>query len=190
MMLDRLFTLTSIVVGLVSVWTAKAAIFVKYEGVKGESKDGKHEDWIDVLSIDWNCSRPTGSATGQARRRRPPIVEDITLKMEYDKATPKLQEKCLKGEIIPKLEIEQTRTYSDSSTGETKRVPYMKYELEKVLITSYSVSHSSGEGAQPKDEVEMSNKFEKVRLTYFERDEKGNQVGDEHEIEYDIAAGV
>ena len=45
--------------------------------------------------------------------------------MEYEKASPKLQEKCLMGEIIPKLEIELTSTYGGA------RATYLKFELKK-----------------------------------------------------------
>ena len=82
------------------------AAFAKYDGVDGESDDANHGKWIDVLSIDWGAHKPGGGATGQSRRRGAAVVEDLTLTFEYEKAAPKLQEKCLKGEVIPKLEIE------------------------------------------------------------------------------------
>ena len=91
------------------------------------------------MSIDWGIHRPGGGLTGQSRRRGAAIVEDITLTMEYEKASPKLQEKILKGEIIPKLEIEQTATYGGA------RATYLKYELKNVMVTSISL-HADAEG--------------------------------------------
>ena len=81
------------------------AAFAKYDGIDGESKDAKHDKWIDILSIDWGAHKPGGGATGQSRRRGGAVVEDITLTIEYEKSSPLLQEKCLMGEIIPKLEL-------------------------------------------------------------------------------------
>ena len=79
------------------------AAFAKYDGIDGEAIDANHDKWIDVLSLDWGAHKPGGGATGQSRRRGAAVVEDITLTIEYEKAAPKLQEKCLMGEVIPKI---------------------------------------------------------------------------------------
>ena len=49
--------------------------------------------------------RPGGGATQPTRRRGDVVIEDLTLTIEYEKATPKLQEKALKGEIMPKINV-------------------------------------------------------------------------------------
>ncbi len=35
------------------------AVFAKFEGVDGESKDDHHGRWIDVLNVDWGMQRPS-----------------------------------------------------------------------------------------------------------------------------------
>jgi type VI secretion system secreted protein Hcp len=154
-----------------------AAVFVKYDGVDGESKDSKHEKWIDVLSIDWGAHQPGGGMTGQSRRRGAVVVEDMTLTLEYEKSSPKLQEKCLMGEVIPKLEIELTSTYGGS------RVTYLKYELKNVMVTSYSVSGSDG-----RPTVVIGNNFEEIKVTYTEYDKKGSAQGNV-ETEFNVEKG-
>ncbi|MFC1953607.1 Hcp family type VI secretion system effector [Chloroflexota bacterium] len=148
------------------------SIFAKYEGVDGESKDANHDKWIDVLSIDWGAHRPEGGATGQSRRRVSAIVEDMVITFAYDKSVPKLQEKCLKGEVIPKLEIELTANYGES--WET----YLKYEFKNVMITNFHDSASADGG--PPIEV-IGNNFEEVKVTYTEYDSEGNAKGN---VEY------
>ena len=108
---------------------AEAAAFIKYDGVDGEATDANHDKWIDILSVDWSAHKPGGGATGQSRSRGAVVVEDMTLTMEFDKSTVKLLEKCLMGEVIPKLEIELTASYGGS------RATYLKYELTNVMIT-------------------------------------------------------
>lgn len=155
------------------------AVYAKYDGFDGESKDQNHDKWSDVLMIDWGMHKPGGGATGQSRRRGAAVVEDVVLTMEYEKACPKLQEKMLKGEVIPKLEIEQTATYGGN------RSTYLRYELEKVTITSCQVSASGNDEAGPPTVV-VGNNFEKVKVTYTEYDNDGNPGGNveyEHEIE-------
>ncbi len=145
------------------------AIFTKYDGVDGESADANHDKWIDVLSIDWGSHKPGGAATGQSRRRGGVIVEDMRLTMEYEKSTPKLLEKLNMGEVIPKLEIEQTANYGGS------RATYLKYELKNVQVTAFDVNASGNDESPPT--VTIANNFEEYKVTYTEYDSEGNKKG-------------
>ena len=158
----------------------QAAAFVKYDGIDGESKDSNHDKWIDVLSIDWGASMPVPPPQRQrVRRRAGPVLRDMTLTLEYDKASPKLQEKCLKGEIIPKLEIEHTTSPGDLVGG--KPQTYLKYELTNVLVTSFDINASGNDEAGPPTVI-MSNNFEEIKVTYTEFDRTGGDMG---KVEYE-----
>ena len=146
------------------------AAFAKYDGIDGESKDANHDTWIDVLSIDWGAHKPGGGATGQSRRRGGAVVEDITLTIEYEKSSPVLQEKCLLGEIIPKLELELTSTYGGA------RATYLVYELTNVMITSFQTNASGNDEAGPPTVV-IGNNFEEIKVTYTEFDDTGASQG-------------
>jgi len=39
-------------------------MFLKVEGVTGESKDANHASWIDVLSFNWGAAQPGNMAVG------------------------------------------------------------------------------------------------------------------------------
>lgn len=158
------------------------SVFAQYDGIQGECTDQNHDKWIDVLSIDWGAAKPGGGATGQSRRRGGAVVEDLVLTMEYEKASPKIQEKCLKGEVIPKLVIEQTATYGGA------RATYLNYELTNVMITSYQVSASGNDDAGPPTVV-IGNNFEKIKVTYTEFDEAGGSKGNV-EYEFDASKGA
>ena len=145
------------------------AVFAKYDGVDGESADANHDKWIDVLSIDWGSHKPGGGATGQSRRRGGVIVEDLRLTMEYEKSTIKLLEKLNMGEVIPKLEIEQTANYGGS------RATYLKYELVNVQVTAFDVNASGNDESPPT--VTIANNFEEYKVTYTEFDSEGNKGG-------------
>ena len=157
------------------------AVFAKYDGVDGESKDENHDKWIDVLSIDWGAHKPGGGMTGQSRRRGAAVVEDVTMTVEYEKASPKLLEKCLKGEVIPKLEIEQTATYGGA------RATYLKYELKNVMVTAFQVNASGNDEAGPPTVV-VGNNFEEITVTYTEFDATGSSKG-KVETEYAVEKG-
>jgi type VI secretion system secreted protein Hcp len=146
------------------------AAFAKYDGIDGESNDANHGKWIDVLSIDWGAHKPGGGATGQSRRRGAAVVEDVTLTIEYEKAAPKLQEKMLKGEVIPKLELELTSTYGGA------RATYLKCEFKNVMITSYQLGASGNDSSGPPT-VSIANNFEELKFTYTEFDDAGKSKG-------------
>jgi type VI secretion system secreted protein Hcp len=146
------------------------AVFAKYDGIDGESKDANHNKWIDVLSIDWGAHKKGGGATGQSRRRGGAVVDDMVLTIEYEKASPKLLEKCLIGGVIPRLEIELTATYGGA------RATYLKYELKNVMVTSYQINASAHDDAGP-PVVVVSNNFEEVKVTYTEYDDTGLSKG-------------
>lgn len=148
------------------------SIFAKYDGVDGESQDANHDKWIDVLSMQWAVESPTGPETGVSRRRGAPIIDDLVLTYNYDKSTPKLVEKLLKGEVIPKLEIELTSTYGGA------RATYLKYELKNVAITGYRIN-AAADGGPPT--VVLANNFEEIKVTYTEYDNEGNKKGN---VEY------
>ena len=150
----------------VSPSNVEAGVFAKLEGYDGQSADANHDKWIDVLSIDWGAHKPSGGATGQSRRRGGVIVEDLTLVMEYEKSSPKLQEACSHGKIIPKLEIDVVSD-RDSSAGENS---YLTYKLKDVIITSYSVVVAEDGTAA----LQIAVKFSALTQTHTDGD--GNET--------------
>jgi type VI secretion system secreted protein Hcp len=155
-----ILALTVVVAGT----TAHAAVFAKYDGVDGESTDANHDKWIDVLSIDWGSNVPGDGATQKSRRRGAVVVEDVTLTIEYEKASPKLLEVCA-GQMFPTLIIEETATRKG-------RQCYLKYELKNVRVTDYSVSGAADDGPAA---VVIGNNFEEIKVTYTEYDDANSE---------------
>jgi len=148
---------------------AYGAAFAKYEGIDGESTDAKHDKWIDLLSVEWEAHQSGGETTGPSRRRRAPVVGDMTLTMEFKKSSVELIEKVLSGEVIPRLLIELTSTYGRS------RATYLTYHLTNVMITSFQKSASTNENGNPT--LIIGNNFEQIKVTYTEYDDTGSSRG-------------
>ena len=142
------------------------AIYIKFQGIDGESKDDNHDRWIDVLSFDFGMSAPE-TGTGATRRRGDVIIDDISITKQIDKSTPKLQEKCAKGEVIPKLEVEVTRSIPGANAT------FNRYELKNVMITS--IVSSSTDEERPTDTLTLN--FEEIKVTYSEFDDGGSNKG-------------
>lgn len=151
--------------------------FIKIGDIKGEATDKEHKEWIDVLSVSHGIHRPGGSATGQSRRRGAAVVEDISISKLLDKASPKLQETLLSGQVIPSVEFVMTRAHGPRETKQ--RLVYLKYELKNVLVTSYNIAGDEAMGTPTED---FSLNFEEIKVTYTERDKKtGSSKGN---VEY------
>lgn len=145
------------------------AIFANYDGIDGEATDAQHENWVDILTLDWGAHQADAGSTG-SRRRGSAVVEDLIMTLDYEKAAPKLLDKCLKGEVVPQLDIELTATYGGA------RVTYLKYELKNVMVTSYRVNASGDDDAGPPT-VSVANHFEELTVTYTEFDQTGAAAG-------------
>jgi len=154
--------------------------FAKYDGIDGESRDANHDKWVDILSYEWGMTKPGGGATGQSRRRGTPVIDPFVMTFDYEKASPKLLEKCLLGEIIPKLEVELTANFGGA------RATYLKYEMKNVGCDSYMVG-GPADGTPPT--VVIANNFEEIKVTYTEYDSEGNKLGNV-ETSYKVERGL
>jgi len=163
-----------IAIGSLSINDAYGAAFVKYAGIDGESTDASHDKWIDVLSVDFGVTR---AATGGSA----PVVQHMVITMEYDKASPKILEKALNGEVIPKLEIDLTST--TRGAGAT----YLKYELVNVLVTSYQ-TNASEDDEVGLPTVVVGNNFEEIKVTYTEFNDSGG-IDDIIVVEHRVKRG-
>jgi type VI secretion system secreted protein Hcp len=156
------------------------AAYIKFDGVDGESLAKGHEKWSDLIDFSQAVHKIGAGATGAARRRGTPVLEDVQCKKLLDKASPKLAEAVCNGKVFPKVEIHLKNATLDSS-----RETYYKYELKNVLVTSYNVQG----GSQDKPMESFSLNFEEIKVTYTEMDAKGNKKGDT-QYGWDVEKGV
>ena len=145
------------------------ALFIKFDGIDGESKDKDHKGWTDLNSFSWGVSKAGEGATGQTRRRGIATVHDINCSKEYDKSSPKLSEAVLTGKVFPKVEIHNTATFGDA------RAAFMKFELKNVAVTHCDMSAAGQGDAVPSESFSLN--FDELKQTYVEYDNKGSKKG-------------
>jgi len=139
---------------------AAVDMFLKIEGVEGESKDKAHGKEIDILSLNWSTamqSSRAGGGTGKAS------VEELSVTKYIDKATPKLFESLVTGKHIAEAKI-----VVRSAGGNP--VEYLKYTLKDIMVSSYSTGGSSEED-RPTENVSFS--YGKVEVEYTELNPDG-----------------
>ncbi|EKP4478785.1 type VI secretion system tube protein Hcp, partial [Cronobacter dublinensis] len=63
-------------------------MFLKVEGVTGESKDANHSNWIDVLSFNWGAAQPGNMSVGGGGGAGKVNFQDLAVQAIVDKGTP------------------------------------------------------------------------------------------------------
>jgi type VI secretion system secreted protein Hcp len=122
-------------------------MYLKIDGIDGESTDDKHQKWIEVHSYSHGVSQPVSgaSATGGRTAGRADF-QNLAVSKTLDNATPDLNIKCAKGEHIPKIELELCLATGDKHT-------FMKYTLENCIITSVTPGGSTSDETRPLETV-------------------------------------
>lgn len=137
-------------------------MYVKFEPeLKGESTDASHPEWLEILSWNHGFSQPTSpirsSAGGGTVERA--NHQDLNFTKYVDSATDDILKKLWAGETLTKATLECFR--SDGAT-DAAPVKYLLIEMEKVIISNYSIS--GGPGDVPVENISLS--YGKVTYTY------------------------
>ena len=148
-------------------------VFLKINGIPGESADSKHKGEIDVLSYSWGLTQTGTMSYGGGGGAGVANFGDFSFMMRMNKATPKLMQACANGTHIPDA-ILTCRKAGD------KQQEYMSYKFYDLLISSYQTSASSEEPTES-----ISFNFSKMEMEYKEQDAKGN-LGGSTAFKYDI----
>ncbi len=153
------------------------SIFARIGTIKGESRDAKHEDDIDVLSWSWGLSQ-SGTA-GQAGGGGAGKVSfhAFTFAHHVDKASPLLMKACATGEHIKGATV----TVRKPGKGQQE---YLSITMTDLLVTSVSTSVSA-EGDATIESVGLA--FAKVDLEYTPQKPDGAPDVGVH-FRYDVKA--
>ena len=145
-------------------------VYLQIDGIKGESADSVHKDWIECKSVQWEVLQPKSATASSAGGHTAERTEhkDIVISKLADLATPLLLQTCSSGKTIPKAKFEFLR-----ADGQGERVKYFEIELENVLISSVAPQ------VQPGDILSenVSIKYSKVKWKYTQQKVGGGSGG-------------
>ncbi len=143
-------------------------MFLKIEGLPGESTDERHKDEIEVLSYSWSVHQPrtvSASSHGSLTAERAEFNDFVVVKA-LDKASPKLALACANGEHFPAIRMEICRAGGDKQ-------PYMEYKMTDVIVTSLRPGGSGDGEAVPLEEVSFN--YGKIEWKYTKLDPHGGK---------------
>jgi len=136
-------------------------MFLKIDGIPGESQDKTYRDAIEVLAWNWGATgsdsiRPGSSAAGR------PNIKGFSFVKGVDRATPRIYESLMQGKHIKDC------TFSCRKPGEKDK--YLEIKMLDCLLSSVSTGCEIGEG-RPTENVILL--FNKVQLDYYYKDASG-----------------
>ena len=159
-----------------------ADMFLNIDGLKGESTDAAHKDWIEIQSFSHNVVAPSGAAGqnsaggGTAGRTK---HQDFAVTKEVDATSPALYEMCSSGKHISKITVDLMRSSGDS------RVKYMSIEMDEVVVSSVAASGNAGSG-QASELITFD--YGKIVWTYTQQEAADGSKGGNATGGWDLAA--
>ncbi len=145
-------------------------VYLYIDGIKGESADDRHKDWIECKSVNWGVEQPKSAtaSTGGGHTAERCEHRDIVITKLADLSSPILLQTCSAGKTIPKAKFEFMR-----ADAQGERVKYFEIEIDNVLIGEVTPSVSEGDilGEQ------VGFKFSKVRWKYTQQRISGGAGG-------------
>jgi type VI secretion system secreted protein Hcp len=145
-------------------------VYLQIDGIKGESADERHRDWIECKSVAWEVTQPRSAtaSTGGGHTAERCEHGDIVVGKLADLASPILLQTCSAGKTIPRARLEFMR-----ADGQGERIKYFEIELENVLIGG--VSPSIHEGDILHEQVAL--KYSKIKWKYTQQKIGGGTGG-------------
>jgi type VI secretion system secreted protein Hcp len=141
-------------------------MFLKIEGIKGESADDKHKDDIDVLAWSWGASQSGTMHTGGGGGAGKANFQDVSVTKWVDKSSHALLKAVAVGQHV------KSALLTVRKAGE-KPLEYIKLTLKDCLISSVSTGGSGGE-----DRLTESITINFAKFTYEYTPQKSDGSGD------------
>src|SRR5215831_18903889 len=154
-------------------------MFIKIGDLKGESKDSKHKEEIDVLAWSWGMSNSGSAHVGGGAGAGKVNVQDLSFTKWIDATSPDLMLACCNGKHFDSAELIVRKA------GE-QPLEYLKIKMTEVMITSVSTGGSGGEDRLTEN---VTLNFAKVKVDYAEQTEKGSKAATPS-MTWDIAENV
>jgi type VI secretion system secreted protein Hcp len=140
---------------------AQGDMYLKMEGVKGESKDKKLSLSMEISSYSWTAMNDGTfhTATGGGKGRV--IVGDLKIHKLVDAATPNLAIFCVTGKHVTNAELTVRRA------GGANAAKFISIKLENCLVSSYTLT-----GNETQSERFVLN-FAKIKMEVFKQSVDG-----------------
>lgn len=144
--------------------------YLQIEGIKGESTDSRHANWIEVSKVIGSVHQPRAStvSTAGGLTSSRASLSNIILEKLADLSSPVLRQHCAMGKTLGKAVIEFMR-----ADGDGKPICYERWTLANVMIST--VTYDSGAGGTMKETVHLA--YSKINWEHVKQSIRGGTEG-------------
>lgn len=104
--------------------------FLKIDGIKGESKDSKHKDELEVLSFSFGAAQQGTASSGGGMGAGKVKMSDFTFTVPTSTASPKLLVACANGQHIASATLTCRKAGKDQQE-------FLVYKFTDILVSSH-----------------------------------------------------
>src|SRR6266566_2067063 len=130
-------------------------LFLKIDGIQGESRDAKHKGEIDLESFSWGETASTGAQAGGGGGAGKVHMEDLHVVMKLNKASPLLFLACATGQHLKQAILTARKA------GKAQ-LEFLVFKFTDLLVSSYQTGGSAD--LEPTDHVSFN--FSRIELEY------------------------
>ena len=113
-------------------------MFVKIDGVEGDSQDDKHAKSIDIMSWSWGLTQSGNTHLGPGSGAGKVAVQDVSFVKYTDGATAALVKFCMNGKHFKEAQLIVRKA------GEHP-LEYLIVKMEDLIVSSVQTGGSQGE---------------------------------------------
>jgi type VI secretion system secreted protein Hcp len=155
-------------------------MFLKIDGVTGESADAKHKGEIDVLAWSWGMSQSGTAHMGTGAGAGKVNIQDLSFTKYIDFGSTALQLACCNGKHFPNAVLTVRKA------GEHP-LEYLKITMNDLMVSGVSTGGSGGEDRLTEN---VTLNFAKVKVEYQKQKGDGSADGGPATIGWNIAANT
>ncbi len=146
--------------------------FIQIQGIKGDSSDSAHKEWIEIQAFNHSVSQSTGGAASAQGTHAGGRSDhgDFSIVKRLDTASSPLFLHCCTAKPIPEIKIQLCRAMGEKTT-------FMEYTMKDVIVSKVAPSGSTdGEDLIPLEEVAF--RYGEIHLSYTPTDPRsGGKTG-------------
>ncbi|MFM0340890.1 Hcp family type VI secretion system effector [Paraburkholderia fungorum] len=143
-------------------------IFLKIDGINGESLDDRHKDEIEVLTWDWEILQDSTMHAGSGGGAGKATVKDLTFEHSIDRASPNLMKYALTGKHIDQAVLVMRKAGGNP-------LEYLKLTMSDVIVTRVRPSGTRNDAERSREVVSLS--FSKIKQEYVVQNAQGGSGG-------------
>jgi len=154
-------------------------IFLKLNGIEGESQDCTHKGEIEIQEWGWEVGQFSNMHSGSGGGAGKCTIDDLHFEHYIDKSSPNLLQYCLTGKHISEAVLTIRKAGGSP-------LDYLKITLEEIIITHVQPIGCLGMHS-PIERIALS--FSRVRMDYIPQNAQGTAMG-MVSMGYDIKANT